>query len=170
MRGSEGGVGIDLRSSLPVPRTAEFEAFVGSDGSRLRRALVARFGVDVGNEVANDALAHAWSRWSTVAVMSNRVGYLYRVGQSAARRHWRWRRGVVLAEVEDRGELDRYDDGLFDALGGLNHDQRVAVMLVHGYGYSYGDVAEILGVSVAAVTNHVHRGLGSLRKQLGGRR
>lgn len=170
MPGSERSVGIDLRSSLPVPRSAEFEVFVASEGCRLRRALVARFGVDVGNEVANDALALAWSQWPTVAVMSNRVGFLYRVGQSAARRYWRWRRGVVLAAVDDRGELDRYDDGLLDALGELNHEQRVAVLLVHGYGYSYGDVAEVLGVSVAAVTNHVHRGLGSLRKQLGGRR
>ena len=170
MRGSGRGVGTDLRASLPVPRSAEFEAFVDSDGCRLRRALVARFGVDVGNEVTNDALAHAWSQWATVGVMSNRVGYLYRVGQSAARRYWRWRRGVVLAEVDDRGELDRYDDGLFDALGGLNHEQRVAVLLVHGYGYSYADVADVLGVSVAAVTNHVHRGLGSLRKKMGGGR
>jgi DNA-directed RNA polymerase specialized sigma24 family protein len=54
-------------------------------------------------------------------------------------------------------------------LGGLNHEQRVSVLLVHGYGYSYGDVAEVLGVSVAAVTNHVHRGLVALRKELGGR-
>ena len=98
------------------------------------------------------------------------VGYLYRVGQSAARRYWRSRRGVVFADVEDRGELDRYDDGLFDALGGLNHEQRVAVLLVHGYGYSYADVADVLGVSVTAVTNHVHRGPGSFRKKLGGRR
>jgi DNA-directed RNA polymerase specialized sigma24 family protein len=163
-------VGIDLRPSSPESTGADFEVFVETDGCRLRRALVARFGVDVGNEVANDALAHAWSQWPAVAVMSNRVGYLYRVGQSSARRYWRWRRGIVLAAPDDRGKLDRYDDGLFDALGALNHDQRVAVLLVHGYGYTYVEVADVLGASVAAVTNHVHRGLGLLRKQLGDKR
>lgn len=150
-------------------RTA-FDEFVATDGIRLRRALVARFGVDVGNEVANDALAIAWQRWSEVESMENRVGYLFRVAQSAARRHWRWSRRVDLAPVPDvvhgRSAADVYDDGLLAALGRLSHEQRVAVLLVHGYGYRYDEVGEILGTSVAAVTNHVHRGLRRLRKNM----
>jgi DNA-directed RNA polymerase specialized sigma24 family protein len=39
--------------------------------------------------------------------------------------------------------------------------------MVHCYGYRYRDVAEVLGVSDAAVTNHVHRGLARLRTLLG---
>jgi DNA-directed RNA polymerase specialized sigma24 family protein len=44
----------------------------------------------------------------------------------------------------------------------------VAVVLVHCFGYRYREVAELLGVSEAAVTNHVHRGLARLRSMLGG--
>jgi DNA-directed RNA polymerase specialized sigma24 family protein len=152
---------------LTEPVLEDFERFMAGEGLRLRRALVARFGVDVGNEVANDALAHAWEHWAEVATMPNRVGYLYRVAQSAARRHWRWQRRVQLSTPDDRTHLDRYDDGLLDALGALTHPQRVAVLLVHGHGYRYADVAEVLGISTAAVTNHVHRGLQALRRHLG---
>lgn len=152
---------------LTEPAPAAFERFAADDGVRLRRALVARFGVDVGNEVANDALAHAWEHWAEIAPMPNRVGYLYRVAQSASRRHWRWQRRVVLSAPDVRTHLDRYDDGLLDALGALTHPQRVAVLLVHGHGYRYADVAEVLGISTAAVTNHVHRGLQALRRHLG---
>ena len=46
----------------------------------------------------------------------------------------------------------------------------MAVLLVHGYGFSYREVAEVLDVSEAAVTNHVHRGLRKLRSRLEGER
>lgn len=158
---------IDLRPQLR--ENSGFEAFVETDGCRLRRALVARFGVDLGNDVANDVMTYAWSNWSRVAGMENRVGYLYRVAQSEVRRYHRWRRRVVVCAPDDV-MTDAYDDGLVAALAKVGHHQRVAVLLVHGYGYSYREVADVLDVSVAAVTNHVHRGLGALRQQLGGRR
>jgi DNA-directed RNA polymerase specialized sigma24 family protein len=67
---------------------------------------------------------------------------------------------------DEAGASDVYDEGLVASLGRIDHRQRVAVLLVHGYGYSYREVAEVLDVSVAAVTNHVHRGLGALRSQM----
>lgn len=156
---------------LTEPDQTVFDRFVAVEGTRLRRALVARFGVEVGTEVADDALAHAWARWNDVAGMANPTGYLFRYAQSAARRHVRWQRRTVFAGVEHRsaddlGASDRYDDGLLEALDRLKHEQRVAVLLVHGHGYRYDEVAEVLGVSTAAVTNHVHRGLRRLRSLL----
>ena len=41
-----------------APRSS-FDAFAAADGERLRRTLVARYGVDVGNDVCADALAYA---------------------------------------------------------------------------------------------------------------
>lgn len=159
---------IDLH---PKPREVSgFEAFVESEGCRLRRALVARFGVDLGNDIANDVMAYAWSHWARVSAMENRIGYLYRVGQSAARRYQRWRRRVAVYAPSDDPSADAFDDGLVAALAKVDQRQRVAVLLVHGYGYSYREVADVLDQSVAAVTNHVHRGLNALRRELGGRR
>ena len=58
------------------------------------------------------------------------------------------------------------DHELFDALRELTPDQRVAVVLVHMYGFSYREVADVIGASDAAVTNYVHRGLKRLRDVL----
>ena len=41
-----------------------------------------------------------------------------------------------------------------------------AVVLVHMYGFSYREVADVIGASDAAVTNYVHRGLKRLRDVL----
>jgi DNA-directed RNA polymerase specialized sigma24 family protein len=40
------------------------------------------------------------------------------------------------------------------------------VLLVHGYGFTYREVVDLLHVSEAAVTNHIHRGLTRLRSLL----
>ncbi|MGE0878529.1 MAG: RNA polymerase sigma factor [Acidimicrobiia bacterium] len=159
-----------MLSEYPTSAASTYERFVIEHGPRLRRALVARFGVEIGIEVANDALAQAWARWAEVSTMQNPIGYLFRIAQSAARPHFRWRSRVSLVPPTDRTEFDRYDDGLIDALARLSDAQRVAVLLVHGHGYSYAEVADVLGVSTSAVTNHVHRGLTALRRHFGGSR
>lgn len=41
--------------------TEQFEALVRVDGERLRRVLVARYGVDIGCDDAAGALAWAWA-------------------------------------------------------------------------------------------------------------
>ena len=58
------------------------------------------------------------------------------------------------------------DFDLFDALRRVSADQRVALVLVHGYGFSYSEAAEVLDTSVAAVTNRIHRGLRRVRRIL----
>lgn len=83
--------------------SVSFDRFVAGDGERLRRVLVAQFGVEVGNEIHADALVYAWEHRDRLAGMTNPVGYLYRVARSASRRHRRWRRAVVLP-VERRPE------------------------------------------------------------------
>ena len=53
---------------------------------RLRHALTASFGSQLGKDVAADALAHAWVHWDVVSVTENRLGYVYGVGRNMARR------------------------------------------------------------------------------------
>src|SRR5262249_19579169 len=64
-----------------------FSAVIDPIALRLRRALVAAYGVDVGSDASADALAWAWEHRDELATMANPAGYLYRVGQSAARRY-----------------------------------------------------------------------------------
>lgn len=99
--------------------------------------------------------------------MTNPLGYLFRVGQSSLRRERRIRarRGQLRVEpfVESAAPLDA---DLFAGLRRLTADQRTAVVLVHMYGFSYRDVADVMDASEAAVTNYVHRGLRRLRLML----
>ena len=144
----------------------EFDQFVADVGAQLRRVLIAHHGVEVGNDVTDEALAYAWEHWERLRAMDNPAGYLYRVGSSASRRHRRWRRRVDLP-VERRGSEEPSDPGLHTALATLSGPQRVCVVLVHVYDWTYQQTADVTGYSVAAVTNHVHRGLGKLRRALG---
>lgn len=153
---------VDLEAQLP-----DFANFVATDGERLRRVLVAREGVDVGSDLCAEALAAVWKDWDRVGRMSNPAGYAYRVAQSANRRHRRWRRGVEFPREEFDPAWEDVSGDIFLSLGGLKPLQRTCVVLVHAHGWRYEEVAEILEISVAAVTNHVHRGMKRLRRELG---
>lgn len=133
---------------------------------RLRRALVARYGLDVGSEVTAEAVAWGVEHSEQLAAMENPVGYLYRVGQSAARRWLRPRMTVAFPREPQSPDDSDLDGDVFDELRRLKPDHRVAVLLVHGYGFTYREVADLLEVTEAAVNNYVHRGLKALRKRL----
>jgi RNA polymerase sigma factor (sigma-70 family) len=143
---------------------AGFEVFYDLAEPRLRRALVAAYGTERGREATCEALAWAWEHWSDVRGMANPVGYLYRVGQSRTRP----RRHRPVFEVPDRSEVD-VEPGLPAALASLSERQRVAVVLVHGFGWTHREVAELIGTSPSSVQNHVERGMRRLRRALGGR-
>jgi DNA-directed RNA polymerase specialized sigma24 family protein len=134
----------------------------------LRRALVAGFGVDVGRDSTVDALAWAWQHWSRVAAMRNPGGYLYRVGQTAARRALRAHRRLspLFGELSSDGE-PMIEPALGSSLSGLTAKQRAAVLLVHGYGYSLSEAATVMGCGTSSVRNHVARALAQLRSAIG---
>lgn len=140
-----------------------FTRFVTDHGPRLRAAFVARFGPHDGADVHADVMARAWDDWLRIGAMDNPAGYLYRLGRTAHRRYRRWRRPPRFGVPEPVRESD---PDLFLSLGALTDAQRVAVVLVHGHGASYREVAELLDVPVTTVTNHIHRGLALLRRDL----
>jgi DNA-directed RNA polymerase specialized sigma24 family protein len=143
-----------------------FHAFVENNGARLRRALVAAYGVQVGNDVCADALAWAWEHRAALRSMEDPVRYLYRVGQSAARRQHRWRREIRLPPEVETPVVPSGSPRLDDALTRLNERQRTVVILIHAHGHSYAEVAELLGLSEASVRNQLHRGMQRLRTEL----
>jgi RNA polymerase sigma-70 factor (ECF subfamily) len=150
-----------------------FGVLVAALEQRLRRALVGAYGRDVGREATADALAWAWEHRERLARVDNVAGYLYRVGQTSARRQ---RRRPAAAPYGGDGERNGpagdawVEPGLDRALAGLTEHQRVAVVLCHGFAWTHREVAELLGVSPSTVQNHVERGLAKLRAGLGGDR
>ena len=155
------GVSVDDVGGRDL-ESRDFELFAITTEPRLRRALVARYGIDIGVEATSDAMAYAWEHWQRLSTMTNPTGYLWRVAQSSVRRQHRWsRRPTYPAEVAPPLEGG---PSLPEALFALRSQVRVAVMLVHGYDWTYAEVAELLGVPVSTVRNHVHRGLKKLRE------
>jgi RNA polymerase sigma-70 factor (ECF subfamily) len=140
-----------------------FEVFFERHEPRLRRALSAAYGPTDGSDAAAAALAYAWEHWEQVSAMDNPAGYLYRVGQSQARRR---KRPLVTAAFPSPTDRE-FEPGLVDALRSLSEHQRVAVVLVHGYDWTYREVGELLDVSVSTVRNHLRRGLDHLQQALG---
>lgn len=143
-------------------RAAEFEGFLREGEPRLRRALVAAYGFEDGRDATAEALAYAWEHWERVREMPNATGYLFRVAQSS-RRH---RRVPVLYDVSGWPE-HLFEPGLPGALAALSRRQRMVVVLVHGYGYTLHEVAELTGIRRTTVQNHSDRGLARLRAKLG---
>lgn len=149
---------------------AETAALLERIGTTVRRALVARFGGEAGGEAAADAIAWAWEHGEVLCRMANPAGYLYRVGQTSARRsRRRVARSAFPVEPVWHDAPDLPGD-VFDALARLRPDQRVSVLLVHGHGFSYAEAAEVMGVSEASLRNHLHRGMQRLRAELEPRR
>ncbi|MFP4555047.1 MAG: RNA polymerase sigma factor [Actinomycetota bacterium] len=141
----------------------DFTAFVDEVEPRLSYALTAAYGVEVGRESTADAMAYAWEHWPELQAMDNPSGYLYRVGQSAARRHRR--RSPLFPPVPASGMPD-VEPGLPDALGKLSRLQRTAVILLYALDWSEREAAELLGVDRSTVRRHRDRGLKKLRQAL----
>jgi DNA-directed RNA polymerase specialized sigma24 family protein len=78
-----------------------FDAFVVEVEPALRRALVASFGAQRGQDALGEALAWAWEHRGSLAELRQPVGFLYRVEQTDRRRSnrgwsraWQPRSGV----------------------------------------------------------------------------
>ena len=141
-----------------------FESFVSATEPRLREALSAALGSDVGRDATAEALAYAWEHWDRVSAMENPAGYLYLVGLRRGRRTLT--RRVVLMPVAS-GHTPWIEPGLPAALASLSDQQRVVVMLVHCFEWTLSEVAELLDLSKSTVQSHAERGLDRLRSRLG---
>ncbi len=143
------------------PSSQEFEDFVAGIEPGLRRALFAVLGAQRGRDATAEALAWAWEHWDQIVKVKNPTGYLFRVGQSRSRTRRR-------RAVHERNEWSEplVEPQLRNALAGLSEAQRVAVILVHGFGWTMREVAELNGTQVTSVQTHLERGLRKLRASL----
>jgi RNA polymerase sigma-70 factor (ECF subfamily) len=131
---------------------------------RLRRALAAAVGLEAGREASAEALAYGWKHWDRIRSMRNPAGYLYRVGRSKARKRSNPSSTVFVPPA--LSEEPWCEPGLRAALERLSERQRVAVMLMYGFGYSTGEAAALLGVEAGTVHRHAARGMAKLRAAL----
>lgn len=141
-----------------------FRRFFEAAEPRVRHALTGLYGIDGGREAAAEAFAYAWEHWERISVMENPIGYVYVTGRSRGRRRPA-RRLLLPVPPEDRTPM--IEPKLAAALGALPPRQRQVAMLVHAYGWSFSEAAEVLDVSKATVQKHVDRAMAKLRSSLG---
>ena len=94
--------------------------------------------------------------------MQNPSGYLYRVGQSAARHY------AVSQLPLDRSEsaaspAPEFEPGLSAAIDDLSEQQRAVVLLVHGFEWRKSEVARHLDISESTVSEHLRRAIANIR-------
>jgi DNA-directed RNA polymerase specialized sigma24 family protein len=140
-----------------------YEEFVRHNGTRLRAGLVGAYGPEVGADATAEALAYGFEHWDRLAAMSNPTGYLYRVGQTEARRHFRPARFLPVAPTPGMPE---FEPRLPAALESLSEPQRAAVLLVHALGWTLREAAELLDVDVSTLRTHIARAMIKLRTAL----
>lgn len=145
---------------------SDFERFAAEVEPRVRRALVAGFGADLGRQAAADALAWAWQNWDRMRGIESPVAYLFRVGRTLAMRSKA--RDVPVAELAPVVATpdDSFEPGLAPAIARLSEAQRCAVVLVVGFGYTLREAAEVLGVTASTVHRDSERALARLRSEL----
>lgn len=137
-----------------------YEEFVLRDSARLRAGLVAAYGPEIGADACAEALAYGFEHWQRVGPMANPAGYLYRVGQSEARRHFRPQAYLPVAASPG---LPEFEPGLAPALESLTEAQRVGIVLVHALGWTLREAAELLDVDVSTLRTHIARAMVKLR-------
>lgn len=147
-----------------VTATASFVDFVTVIEPRLRHALCAAFGLDLGREASAHALAYGWEHWDQVGIKPNPAGYLWGVGRNYARRQRR--RPLRLPDAPGQS-MPWIEPGLPEALSALSERQRVTVILIHGLGWTHREVAELMGISKSSVQTQAERGMTKLRRRMG---
>lgn len=130
--------------------------------------MTAQYGVDVGADATDAALAWAWEHWARLADMTNPAGYLYRVAQTQARRAIVTGRPVTLPpEAPPSADVAvAFDGDLAVALRRLPERQRLAVVMVHVYGWSPTEIGDLTDTPAVTIRSHLRRGLRHLRTEL----
>ena len=119
-------------------------------------------------DVAAEALARAYARWSKVGDLPYRDGWVLKVATNLSIDRLRRRPPEVWPELA--GDFESGVElriALNAALLTLAPRQRQAVALRYLGGLSDQEVAQALGISLGSVKTHIHRGLKGLRVRLG---
>lgn len=134
---------------------------------------------DAAEDAAQEAFVRLWKGRGEWTPTGSLQGYLYRILRNhllnerrAQRVRARWHERVLRREIKrpptplemtEGGELA---DAVREALEQLPPRRREVFTLIRFHGFSYGEVAETLGISPQTVANHMSAALSALRTRL----
>lgn len=157
-----------LTTGMTAADDAFREAFPVLYASAGRVALRILGDHEAAQDVAAEALARAYERWTKVSELPYRDAWVLRVAANLAIDSVRRKRPVVEhprpLEAEERAAVHLV---LVRALEKLSRRQREVVALRYLNDLSEDDVAAALGISGGSVKTHLRRGLENMRRTLG---
>lgn len=152
----------------------DLSAFVAAEQPRLVRALTLILDDRmVAEEIVQEALIRAASRWERVSQMDSPGGWVHRVAVNLATSQLRRRR--LERRVRDRLAGQRTEPRTEDraaavavraALDALSLPQRRVLVLAHVLEWTAAEIAAVEGGTEAAVRQRLHRARGALRARL----
>jgi RNA polymerase sigma-70 factor (sigma-E family) len=183
--GTEREVGVDETVvSDPTPSEViaepaagdarEFDAFVAARGSALlRTAYLLTADAAAAEDLLQDTLVRAWSRWSRVRRADAPEAYVRRMLVNASISRWRssrsrFSRERLMAEPPDVAAPDRVgrDDELWRAVVALPPRQRAVLALTYFEDRADAEIAELLGCAVGTVKSQRAKALRTMRTRL----
>ena len=164
-RGSSDGVRLGLVSdSSAAPM---FDDFFRNNYVRLLNVLLlAGHPRDAAEDIAQEAMARAFEKWSRLATMEYPLAYVCRVAINIARRR---RNGPSVAPVDDVVDVaERATDNVAvrTALESLDSKDRYALVLTGYLGMTSQDAAKLLGIAPSTLRTRLHRARNRLRSRL----
>ncbi len=147
------------------------EFFQSEHDGLLRLCWLATLDREAAADVAQEAMARAWRNWDELTRPgSNPRAWLRTVALNLARSRWRRlaRTSSLSRLLTDRERTaDRRppisDPALLEAISGLTQRQREAVLLRYWADLKLQECAEVMGVSVGSVNQHLARAHDHLR-------
>ncbi|MGA3056583.1 MAG: sigma-70 family RNA polymerase sigma factor [Candidatus Limnocylindrales bacterium] len=161
-----------------VWRDRRVEAFTAFDNARLlqsyRLATLVLRNRDEAEDATQEAIARAWSRWSSLRDPSRFDAWFDRILVNVCRNRLRHGRTIRVVELADAiaepaadthaGALSRME--LAPAFERLTPDQRIVVVLRYWRDLSVDEIAERLAVPAGTVKSRLHYALKSMRKAM----
>jgi RNA polymerase sigma-70 factor, ECF subfamily len=166
------GTSREAMTGAPA-RGDEFEDFFRVEYPRLLRALVVVAGSpSESEELAQEAMARAYERWSRVRELDHPAAYVYTIAVNFRRNRLRAlrissRKAISVARTpRSSGSVEAWSD-LLGALRRLPAGQRDALILTAWFGLTATEAAETLGIAPASVRSRIHRAREALSEQSG---
>ncbi len=160
-------------SCVDHPPGETIEGFCRRISPRLIGSLILQFDDRlVAEDLAQEALARTWERWSEVSAMASPEAWTYRVAFNLAASTRRRRRAERRAYERNERPSPPAPDltterlALRSALEALPPRQRAAVVLRHYAGFSIRDSAAALGCAEGTVRSLASQGIHALREGL----
>jgi RNA polymerase sigma-70 factor (ECF subfamily) len=133
-------------------------------------------------DLTQEAFIRVYRAWRSFKPGTSFLSWIYRIVTNLHRDELRRRKGRYQEEIPEDHELQEYGGGrplavepieeyvdsqlsepVSKALADLTTEQRQIVLLADVEGYSYQEIAEIVGCTVGTVRSRLHRARGQLR-------